>query len=195
MPPVAVLVAVFTVVTVASCVMRRHKQRRLFMMYDLQPNRELTGGAMYTTDSMELDHDFIQSLRKFVMKVLTKAGPCSRAVLSRRLEASRISTVSLSTEEMQQVLDTLEYDGKIKRVDARLAGYEDDEESERVRRLVSAAYSSLALALTSCVAGCFGCVYHRTCPMPSQNGSPCLTRCLRCRAVCALCSKTARLVV
>ena len=153
MLPAAVLVAVFTVVTVTSCVMRRHKQRRLFMMYDLQPNRELTGGAMYTTDSMELDHDFIQALRKFVMKVLTKAGPCSRAVLSRRLEASRISTVSLSTEEMQQVLDTLEYDGNIKRVDARLAGYEDDEESERVRRVVPAVYNSLALALTSCLCG------------------------------------------
>jgi DNA-directed RNA polymerase III subunit RPC6 len=41
------------------------KAKKLYVIYDLQPAKEITGGPWYT--ELEFDHEFVSELRTFVM--------------------------------------------------------------------------------------------------------------------------------
>merc|ERR1712238_318752 len=42
-----------------------NKSRKLYMLYDLAPSKEITGGPRYT--ELEFDHEFINELRNFIL--------------------------------------------------------------------------------------------------------------------------------
>jgi len=90
------------------------KAKKLYMMFDLQPSKELTGGVWYS--GLEMDDEFITSLCVFIEKMVeqsTKNGGISLERIHKIIEERKVSKVPLTKEDVQQVVQTLVYDYKI----------------------------------------------------------------------------------
>lgn len=88
------------------------KQKKLYMLYDLVPAKEITGGPWYTTE-LEFDHEFISELRKFVIicvKQLNKGKGVTLKEIAKKMEEANISRVPLNLQEVQQLMQTLAFD-------------------------------------------------------------------------------------
>ena len=92
------------------------KTKKLYMLYELAPAKEITGGPWYT--DQEFDHEFVEALRTFILQVVCAQGIADLQTISQRVKLSGISTVDLAEEELEMVLCTLIYDGKLEQVDA-----------------------------------------------------------------------------
>ncbi|RKP39952.1 RNA polymerase III subunit Rpc34 [Dimargaris cristalligena] len=108
---------------------------KIYMLYHLTPSEELTGGAWYT--DQELDVDFINTLASQCYKyILSRSFPSAKpgavygptytfyptaAQVRRFIIEMAISTVDLSVNDVQTLLNILVYDGKIEK---RLAAAE-----------------------------------------------------------------------
>lgn len=98
------------------------KTKKLYMLYDLTPSTNLTGGIWYSAD-LEYDHEFINEMRNFLLLVAKKKNNGNGVVLKEfheMLTRANISRVSLGLPEVQQLLDTLVFDyhlTKLERVD------------------------------------------------------------------------------
>ncbi|RHY31288.1 hypothetical protein DYB32_003623 [Aphanomyces invadans] len=89
------------------------KNKKLYMLFDLVPSRDITGGPWY--NEQEFDHDFIDTLRNFVCQFI-------RAKVPTYVHESGIAKVSLGPDEMMSILNTLIYDDRVEEVRAaRLA--------------------------------------------------------------------------
>eukprot|EP01138_Halocafeteria_seosinensis_P014096 gb/GECG01014394.1/.p1 GENE.gb/GECG01014394.1/~~gb/GECG01014394.1/.p1 ORF type:complete len:475 (+),score=81.58 gb/GECG01014394.1/:1-1425(+) len=95
------------------------KNKKMYMMYDIVPSKEVTGGPWYT--EQELDHAFIEGIRQFVYKVLRRSAS-TRSELVEAISRAEVSQVKLGEQEVQQILDTLRYDGMIKKRPPRATG-------------------------------------------------------------------------
>ncbi|KAJ3128561.1 Chromodomain helicase DNA binding protein, partial [Physocladia obscura] len=122
----------------------KHPTRKLYILFDLAPSEELTGGAWYT-DS-ELDVPFIEGLAEMTFKFIsTKSWPKSTTAtiavsgtlmtssselifppdhqayattsdVHNFLKRSGVLKISLTLEDVQMLVDRLWYDGKIVRI-------------------------------------------------------------------------------
>ena len=90
------------------------RNKKLYMLYDLVPSREITGGPWY--NEQEFDHVFIEALSKFVYEVIRSAGVTTLKELTDRVRASGISKVALGHEEVMSIVRILKYDGRIEQV-------------------------------------------------------------------------------
>lgn len=87
------------------------KAKKLYMLYNLTPAKELTGGPWYT--ELEFDHEFISELRTFLMHCVRKLNGGQGVTLSElkeKMVQANVSRVQLSLEEVQQLMQTLAYD-------------------------------------------------------------------------------------
>jgi DNA-directed RNA polymerase III subunit RPC6 len=87
------------------------KAKKLYMLYDLQPAKELTGGPWYT--ELEFDHEFIAELRHFILhcvKRLNGGKGVSLQTIMDKMKEANVSKVNLSLEEIRQLVQTLVYD-------------------------------------------------------------------------------------
>jgi len=98
--------------------------KKVYMLYDIQPAQELTGGPWYT--ELEFDHEFIHEMRKFFLNCIRRASNptttphkntttlgISMVGLQSLLAQANVSKVSLTLEEVQQLMQTLVYDNLI----------------------------------------------------------------------------------
>lgn len=87
------------------------KAKKLYMLYDVTPAKEITGGPWYT--ELEFDHEFISELRHFILHCVRRLnggrGVSLREIMSKMKEAN-VSRVQLSIEEIRQLVQTLVYD-------------------------------------------------------------------------------------
>lgn len=87
------------------------KSKKLYMLYNLTPSKELTGGVWYS--DLEFDHEFIDELRSFILQCVRKLnggkGVTLQEILDKMVQA-KISRVELSTAEVFQLVNTLVYD-------------------------------------------------------------------------------------
>lgn len=87
------------------------KAKKLYMLYDLQPSTELTGGVWYS--DLEFDHEFISELRGFLIH-MTRRMNQGRGVTIMELRnvmvENKVSRVELSLEDLRQLVQTLVYD-------------------------------------------------------------------------------------
>jgi DNA-directed RNA polymerase III subunit RPC6 len=87
------------------------KSKKLYMLYNLTPSKELTGGVWYS--DLEFDHEFISELRSFILQCVRRLnngkGVTLREILEKMVQA-KISRVELSHVEVSQLVDTLIYD-------------------------------------------------------------------------------------
>lgn len=83
------------------------KSKKLYMVYDVQPAKELTGGVWYS--NLEFDHEFISKLRYFLVQTCRKR-PHTLRELHQELEQRKVSNVELSMEDVRQLVQTLVFD-------------------------------------------------------------------------------------
>jgi DNA-directed RNA polymerase III subunit RPC6 len=93
------------------------RAKKLYMLYDVQPSKELTGGVWYS--DLEFDHAFVNELRTFLLHCIRKLHS-GRGVTLTELQATMIqanvSRVQLSVKDVEQIVRTLQYDGLCERV-------------------------------------------------------------------------------
>lgn len=107
--------AIKTVKSIAS------KSKKMYMLYDIEPAKELTGGPWYT--DQDFDHEFIDELRNYCFGLISTTDSQSVSEITARLVEDNISKVKLTEQDVQQLVRTLELDGKV----------EKDEEDGEVR--------------------------------------------------------------
>jgi len=106
-------------------------KKKLYMLYNLQPDRSITGGAWYSQEQ-EYDSEFVDLLNQqchIQLKIKAESakemagGPLmvwnasfmkSREIC-KVIEDLQVSKVALSLEDIELILDTLVYDGKVEK--------------------------------------------------------------------------------
>ena len=99
------------------------KAKKLYMLYDLQPAKEVTGGPWYT--EMEFDHEFVNELRTFVMicvKKMNGGKGVSLREIANKMKEANVSRVELNLTEVQQIVQTLAFDYMIEHNGTNLNG-------------------------------------------------------------------------
>jgi DNA-directed RNA polymerase III subunit RPC6 len=99
------------------------KAKKLYMLFELTPSKELTGGVWYS--GLEFDHEFISELRTFVMhcvKLLNKGQGVTLAEIKGKMAEAKVSRVELTMDEVKQLVQTLVYDYHIEATPASEGG-------------------------------------------------------------------------
>jgi DNA-directed RNA polymerase III subunit RPC6 len=92
------------------------KQKKLYMLYELNPAKEITGGAWYT--DMEFDHEFIHEIRTFILhciKSIKNGQGASIDDITDKVQQANISRVALKHEEVEQLVQALVFDFLVER--------------------------------------------------------------------------------
>lgn len=103
------------------------KNRKVYMLAELEPSREITGGVWYTDN--ELDTDLIEVLRKQCLHYIMQEGQVSLEEVIQYVRSSGVTTSSateLRAEEFTQVLNSLIYDGDVEARTSTGAGKESE---------------------------------------------------------------------
>jgi DNA-directed RNA polymerase III subunit RPC6 len=87
------------------------KSKKLYMLYELTPTKEITGGPWYT--DQEFDHEFVDELGNFIVRQVSLAGMLDLQNVNDRVRISGITKIELSLEELELVVQTLIYDGRL----------------------------------------------------------------------------------
>lgn len=93
------------------------KTKKLYMLFDMVPGKELTGGPWYT--DQEFDEDFVLLLSKFIVNVVKEKQIADINAINAEVKNSGISKVELSLEDLEMVIQTLVYDGLLEEVQLR----------------------------------------------------------------------------
>ncbi|XP_013783845.1 DNA-directed RNA polymerase III subunit RPC6-like isoform X1 [Limulus polyphemus] len=105
-------------------------KKKVYMLYNLEPDRSITGGAWYSDQDFE--SEFVEVLNqqcfKFLQQKLMTAREATNDPISERnasyasskdiwkfINELGISKVTLSAEDIEAILDTLIYDGKVEK--------------------------------------------------------------------------------
>jgi DNA-directed RNA polymerase III subunit RPC6 len=99
------------------------KAKKLYMLYELTPSKEITGGVWYS--GLEFDHEFIAELRSFVMHCIRRLNNGNGVTLTEiknTMVQSKVSRVELSSSELKQLVQTLIYDYHIEEDSISLDG-------------------------------------------------------------------------
>lgn len=86
-----------------------NKNRKVYMLMDLEPSTEITGGAWYTEN--EFDSEFIDVLRRSCLKFIETQGAADLEQVCQHIDEQAVATVTLGHAEVLQIVNTLVYDG------------------------------------------------------------------------------------
>jgi len=85
------------------------KSRKLYMLYDLEPSKQLTGGVWYS--DLEFDHEFIAKMRSFLLHTIRRSSNgASVADLHQELVQKKVSNVELAPDDVRQLVQTMVFD-------------------------------------------------------------------------------------
>lgn len=70
------------------------KSKKLYMLYDMVPAKEITGGPWYS--DQEFDHEFVQELGNFIVQVVKNVGMADLTIIADKVRISGISKVKSS---------------------------------------------------------------------------------------------------
>ncbi|PNH06733.1 DNA-directed RNA polymerase III subunit RPC6 [Tetrabaena socialis] len=101
--------------------------RKVYMLAELEPSRELTGGAWYTEN--QFDSEFINVLREACFSYIVRQGDASLGTIASFIRAKGFSKVELRIEDIQTIVMTLVYDGRVDEVEPE--GDDDNEDHYR----------------------------------------------------------------
>lgn len=107
------------------------KSKKLYMLYELEPSTELTGGIWYS--DLEFDHGFITELRTFLMHCVRKInsgnGVTIKEILN-KMNQAKISRVNLGMNDVKQLMQTLVYDHAVEEIFKEADVHQMEEVSE-----------------------------------------------------------------
>lgn len=97
------------------------KNRKIYILSELEPAKEISGGPWYTDH--EFDIEFVKILSNSIVKIVKDLGVASAAVIQDRVSKSGITLVSIGTDEFGLLLQTLVFDGRLETVRLPESGY------------------------------------------------------------------------
>lgn len=100
------------------------KQKKIYMLYNLTPSEELTGGVFYSAD-LEWEHEFVQTMRDVLLAHVKKLNDGKGTTLPELLAAIKklnVAKVELELNHVSQLLYTLVYDYEVEQVGENRAG-------------------------------------------------------------------------
>eukprot|EP00501_MAST-03F_sp_TOSAG23-6_P001769 GSMAST32.ASY1.ANO1.1846.1 assembled CDS len=100
---------------IKSCRTVAAKNKKIYILFDLEPARELRGGAWYTDG--EFDLEFISTIPESIQQYYGQGQITPIQAVDVVTKSNLIKTdVDLTAEDMAQILDALCYDGKMYKV-------------------------------------------------------------------------------
>jgi len=87
------------------------KNRNVWILYDLEPSEDITGGIWYRDN--EFDKDFIDALYQKTFNYIEKQEVVSKKEIAIQLRSSGMTDADLKDENIQSILNMLIYDDKI----------------------------------------------------------------------------------
>ena len=102
------------------------KNRKIYILSELEPAKEISGGPWYTDH--EFDSEFIQVLSSSILKIIreltsgSSSAPVGMAVIHERIRKSGITNVNITPEEFGLLLQSLVFDGHIEEASIGISG-------------------------------------------------------------------------
>jgi len=110
------------------------KSKKLYMLFNITPAKELTGGPWYTEH--EFDHEFISELRAVVLEMVKAKGQIGVKEITNALTQCGISKIELSEPDVEQLVTTLLLDGDVEEIlgddGDYMPGRDEDEGNEKL---------------------------------------------------------------
>lgn len=88
------------------------KNKRYYILFDLEPALEHQGGVGYGPD-LEFDREFVNELSNECYQFIVHKGFTSLEDIRNFIKESGVSHVELQLDDVQKLVDTLIYDGKV----------------------------------------------------------------------------------
>lgn len=89
----------------------QNPSRKTYMVYELEPSRDLTGGAWYTEH--QFDSEFIEVLRSACCQFIKQRGEATVREVADHIRSRGVSKVELRVEDIAMIVNTLVYDGRL----------------------------------------------------------------------------------
>lgn len=118
--------------------------RKVYMLQELEPSRELTGGAWYTEN--QFDHEFIEVLRTAAYRFIEQEGDTTIPRITQYIKTTGLSKVDLRDEEIRQIVRTLVYDNRVSEVEPD----NDNDDQDHYRPVVMGVPETTALTSLPC---------------------------------------------
>jgi DNA-directed RNA polymerase III subunit RPC6 len=95
------------------------KNKKVYMLYDLVPSRDVTGGPWYS--DQEFDFEFVEALRQFLLKTIKavetqKRRGASLRELAQEVANSSVFSVQLAEPDILTIVNVLKYDDLVEEV-------------------------------------------------------------------------------
>lgn len=132
----------------------KNSTKKVYMLYHLQPSIDVTGGPWFSDN--EFDNEFIQGLSMAIYRYIYsktfsehsnipyshkyKDHPSTKQI-HHFVQDSQVSKIELSIDDIQSILDSLVYDGKIESI---------QHDSILLYRAIKQQQSSLSMPCISC---------------------------------------------
>lgn len=102
-------------------------KKKLYMLYDLEPDKSVTGGAWYT--GTEFESEYVQLLQDYCYRYVKSKTDAKKSYLDGRDESlvslsevkekvdkSEISNIKLTLQDIEMILDTIVTDGLVEKI-------------------------------------------------------------------------------
>jgi DNA-directed RNA polymerase III subunit RPC6 len=90
------------------------KSKKLYMLFDLEPSKEISGGPWYT--DQDFDFQFVETLSDNIVNFIERQGMARMEQIGQHVRVRGLSKVELAPDELALVVQTLVYDGRIEEV-------------------------------------------------------------------------------
>lgn len=92
------------------------KTKKLYILHGLTPDKSITGGPWYSSDSHEFDHEFVTELKNFIVMLVKNMKLADLDMIYEQVRVSGISKIELAIDELELVVNTLIYELRIEEV-------------------------------------------------------------------------------
>eukprot|EP00754_Rhynchopus_humris_P003366 Rhum_TRINITY_DN1176_c0_g1::Rhum_TRINITY_DN1176_c0_g1_i1::g.3555::m.3555/K03025/RPC6, POLR3F; DNA-directed RNA polymerase III subunit RPC6 len=89
-----------------------NRTRVVLMLYELDPDTSVTGGTWYNEDQ-EFDKEFVNILCRTVFQIVRDGDQVSIETIERNVSSMEVSRKALTMDDLQCIVNTLVYDGKL----------------------------------------------------------------------------------
>ncbi|XP_054707428.1 DNA-directed RNA polymerase III subunit RPC6-like [Uloborus diversus] len=137
-------------------------KKKVYMLYDIEPDRTVTGGTWYS--DQEFESEFVDVLNQQCYRYLQQVKICADKLndpVSQRnasyksskdicnyINGLKVSKVQLSIQDIETILDTLIYDAKIEKT--VISNLQNKSGSENLYRVTKSLVSSCGLMRVPC---------------------------------------------
>jgi len=106
----------------------QQKTKKLYMAFELEPTREISGGPWYT--DQEFDHGYVDAVKKTVLKFITTKKTATLDEIHGAIATSGISEIALAVDDVRLVVESLVADGLVEMTHATWFDDDDDDDDD-----------------------------------------------------------------